>query len=104
MKAITWSMLALILALGACQKVGEKMACGEETFKVDFGDQAATVTGSDKANSTLPLLESSKAAGAAKVYSNGALTFTRLTPSGAPPVIKFARGRMAFQDCRMAAN
>ena len=102
MKAMRWSMLALMVALGACQKVGEKVACGEETFKVDFGEKAATVTGSDQANNTLPLLEAPNAAGAAKVYSNGAMTLTRLTPAGAPAVIRFARGRMAFQDCRAA--
>jgi hypothetical protein len=104
MKAIDLAMLACLLVLGGCQKVGSEMSCGGETFKVDFGDKAANVTSSDKSSASLPLLERPSAAGAAKVYTNGVMTFTRLEPAGAAPIIKFARGRMAFEDCQLAAS
>ncbi len=104
MKAIELAMLACLLALGGCEKVGTEMSCGGETFKVDFGDKAAKIRSSDKSNASLPLLEPPSAAGAARVYTNGAMTFTRLDPAGAAPVIKFARGRMAFADCQITSR
>jgi hypothetical protein len=98
------TMLASLLLLGGCQKVGTELTCGGDTFKVDFGDKAAAVTSSDKTSASLPKLEQPGAAGAAAVYTNGVVTFTRLEAPGKAPVIKFARGRMAFEECRMAAS
>jgi hypothetical protein len=104
MKTIGLAILASLFALGGCQKVGTELVCGADTFKVDFGDKAATVTSADKSTASLAKLEQPAAAGAATVYTNGVMTFTRLDTPGASPVIKFARGRMAFQECRMAAS
>ena len=104
MKAIDLAMLTCLLAFGGCAKVGTEMSCGGETFKVDFGDKAANVTSSDASSARLPLLEQPSAAGAAKVYTNGAMTFTRLEPAGAAPVVKFARGRMTFTDCQITSR
>jgi hypothetical protein len=97
-------MLASLLALGGCQRSGTELVCGSDTFKVDFGDKAATVWLADKSSASLSKLEQPAAAGRATVYTNGAMTFTRLETPGAPPVIKFARGKMAFEECRMAAS
>jgi hypothetical protein len=104
MAATRMALLASLLALGACQKVGTELVCGADTFKVDFGDRAATVTSSDGSSANLARLEQPAAAGTATVYTNGLMTFTRLETPGAAPVIKFARGKMAFQECRMAAS
>jgi hypothetical protein len=53
----------------------------------------------------LPRLEPQPGAPAhVATYTNGVLTFTREGGGDTPMVIKFARGRMAFQDCSIAQN
>jgi hypothetical protein len=38
------------------------------------------------------------------LYTDGKLTFTKEGGGDKPTIIKFARGRMAFQDCAIAQN
>jgi hypothetical protein len=92
-------MFGAAVALGGCQRAGTSLTCSGETFKIDFGDKAATVMLPDNTSANLPKLEQPQAAGAATVYSNGRMTFTRLETAGLPPLVKFARGKMAFQEC-----
>jgi hypothetical protein len=97
--AMVTTMCGVAVALGGCQKAGTSLTCGGETFKVDFGNSAATVALPDNTSANLPKLEQPQAAGAATVYSDGHMTFTRLETAGLPPLVKFARGKMAFQEC-----
>ncbi|MBI1360040.1 MAG: hypothetical protein GC155_07110 [Alphaproteobacteria bacterium] len=96
--------MVCLLALAGCQKVGTALDCGGETFHVAFGKGKANVTSPDKSHAELKLLEQPAAAGAAEVYTNGAMTFTRLANPGQPAVVRFSRGKMAFQECTTAAE
>lgn len=80
------------------------MTCGTDTFRVAFEAARAVVVGPDGSNMELPLLEAQPGTSptAVKTFTNGVVTFTREeTPDGASHV-KFARGRMAFQECVVA--
>ncbi len=74
-------------------------------FRVAFEGQRAFLINDDGGDTDLPLLpqEASAAPGVA-TYTNGKITFARSGGGDHPIVIRFARGRMAFQDCAVAQN
>jgi hypothetical protein len=79
------------------------LSCGGENFRVAFEDARAVVVNVDGSNTELAKLpaDANSAAGV-ETFTNGAMTFTRQGGQDSPAVIKFARGRMAFQDCAIA--
>lgn len=85
-----------------------EMTCGGETFRVAFEATRAVVVGPDGSNMDLPLLGDQPGASAptsslgVKTYTNGVMTFTRETAADSASVVRFARGRMAFQECVLA--
>jgi hypothetical protein len=82
-----------------------QLSCGGESFRVAFEEARAVVVNADGSNTDLPLLPPSPSSepGVA-TYTNGAMTFAKSGGGDTPTVIRFARGRMAFQDCAIAQN
>jgi hypothetical protein len=81
------------------------LMCGGESFRVAFLDTQATLVNADGSNTDLPLLApDANAAPGVSTYTNGTMTFARSGGGDTPTVIRFARGRMAFQDCAIAQN
>jgi hypothetical protein len=79
------------------------LACGGETFRVAFEDTRAVIVNADGSNTELAKLPAdANSAPGVDTFTNGAMTFTRQGGQDTPAVIKFARGRMAFQDCAIA--
>lgn len=77
-----------------------EMTCGGENFRVAFEGGRAVIVGPGGSTMDLPLLDPQPAAAAnVRTYTNGVMTFSREeTPEGAS-IVRFARGRMALQEC-----
>ena len=81
------------------------LRCGDESFRVAFEDTRAVVVNPDGGNTELAkLAPNTNSAPGVDTFTNGMMTFTRQGGQDTPTVIKFARGRMAFQDCAIAQN
>ena len=81
------------------------LMCGGEPFRVAFEDARAVVLNADGSNTELPKLEpSATSEPGVATYTNGTMTFARSGGGDTQTVIRFARGRMAFQDCAIAVN
>jgi hypothetical protein len=81
------------------------LMCGADPFRVAFEDARAVVLNPDGSNTELPKLEPSAASEpGVTTYTNGTMTFAKSGGGDTPTVIRFARGRMAFQDCAIAQN
>lgn len=81
------------------------MMCGGEPFRVAFEDARAVVLNADGSNTDLPKLEpSATSEPGVTTYTNGTMTFAKSGGGDTPTVIRFARGRMAPQDCAIAQN
>ncbi len=82
-----------------------QVSCGGESFRVAFEDTRAVVVNADGSNTELTRLEPQPGAPAGVVtYTNGMMTFTKEGGKDTATVVKYARGRMAFQDCAIAQN
>jgi hypothetical protein len=81
------------------------LMCGGEPFRVAFEDARAVMLNADGSNTELPRLEpSATSEPGVTTYTNGPMTFAKSGGGDTPTVIRFARGRMAFQDCAIAQN
>jgi hypothetical protein len=81
------------------------LMCSGEPFRVAFEDARAVVLNADGSNTELPKLEpSATSEPGVTTYTNGPLTFVRSGGGDTSTVIRFARGRVAFQDCAIAQN
>lgn len=82
-----------------------QLSCGGQSFRVAFEETRAVVIGEDGSNTELKLLEAGPTSepGVA-VYTNGMMTFAKSGGRDTATVVRFARGRMAFQDCAIAQN
>lgn len=81
------------------------MICGNENFRVAFEETRAVVVNADGGNTELPLLPPTPdSEPGLSTYTNGMMTFAKSGGGDTPTVIRFARGRMAFQDCAIAQN
>jgi streptogramin lyase len=81
------------------------LMCGSEPFRVAFEDARAVMLNADGSNTELPRLEpSATSEPGVTTYTNGPMTFAKSGGGDTPTVIRFARGRMAFQDCAIAQN
>lgn len=88
------------------QRIGTmNLSCSGDTFRVAFEDTRAVVVNADGSNTELPKLPpDANAAPGVAVYTDGKMTFTKQGGGDTPTVIKYAKGRMAFQDCAIAQN
>jgi hypothetical protein len=81
------------------------LMCAGEGFRVAFEDARAVLVGADGSNTDLPKLPpDANSAPGVDTFTNGMMTFTKQGGQDAPTVIKYAKGRMAFQDCAIAQN
>jgi hypothetical protein len=81
------------------------LSCGGETFRVAFEDARAVVINADGSNTDLAkLAPDANSAPGVDTFTNGMMTFTKQGGRDTPTVVKFARGRMAFQDCAIAQH
>jgi streptogramin lyase len=81
------------------------LICGGDPFRVAFEDTRAVVLNADGSNTDLPKLEpSATSEPGVTTYTNGTMTFAKSGGGDTSTVIRFARGRMAFQDCAIAQN
>jgi hypothetical protein len=82
-----------------------QLSCDGDSFRVAFEDARAVVVTVDGGSTELARLDVQPAApvGVA-TYTNGMITFTREGGQGAATVIRYAKGRMAFQDCAIGQN
>lgn len=80
--------------------------CGGESFRVAFLEAHAAIVSADGATTVeLPVLQSgSSTEPGVKVYTDGKISFAKSGGGETPTVIRFARGRMAWQDCAIAVN
>lgn len=80
--------------------------CGGETFRVAFLDTHAAIVSADGATTIeLPIQAAGPTTEAGvTIYSNGAENFAKSGGGDAPTVIRYAKGRMAWQDCAIAQN
>jgi hypothetical protein len=81
------------------------LMCGGESFRVAFEDTRAVVVNADGSNTELAKLPAdANSAPGVDSFTNGMMTFTKQGGRDTPTVIKYAKGRMAFQDCAIAQN
>lgn len=82
------------------------LTCGGESFRVAFLDTHAAIVSADGATTIeLPKLEpSATSAPGVTTYTDGKQTFARSGGGDTATVIRYAVGRMAFQDCAIAQN
>ena len=79
------------------------VTCGGESFRLAFESGGLLVIDADGSNTDLRVVPPPPNAEYG-IYTNGAMTFTKQSGRDKPTVIRFARGRMAFQDCAIAQN
>lgn len=82
------------------------MMCGGESFRVAFLDTHAAIVSADGATTIeLPKLEpSATSEPGVTTYTDGKQTFAKSGGGDTATVIRYAVGRMAFQDCAIAQN
>ena len=92
-------------ATGPSGVAAMNMLCGGATFRVAFTDTHAEVINDDGTTTNLPVLPpDANAAPSVTTYTDGKMTFAKSGGGDTQTVIRFARGRMAFQDCAIAVN
>ena len=82
------------------------LMCGGESFRVAFLDTHAAIVSADGATTIeLPKLESGPSSEpGVTTYTDGKQTFAKSGGGDTPTVIRYAVGRMAFQECAIAQN
>lgn len=94
-------------ALAPDARIGTiNLMCGGESFRVAFLDTHAVLVSADGATTTeLPILPpDANAAPGVTTYTNGMITFAKSGGGDTPTAIRYAKARMAFQDCAIAQN
>jgi len=80
------------------------VTCGGQPYSVAFTDFAATLTYDDGTTAELPQQPATAdTEPGVTVYTNGQVSFAK-SGAGASSVIRFARARMAWEDCVIAQN
>ena len=82
------------------------LMCGGESFRVAFLDTHAAIVSADGASTVeLPVLpEGPTSEPGVTVYSDGMQQFAKSGGMDTPTVIRYAKARMAWQDCAIAQN
>lgn len=81
------------------------VTCDGQPYKVAFNDFGATLTYDDGATQELPLQPATAdSEPGVRVYTDGNISFARSAAADSPAAIRFARGRLAWQDCAVTSN
>ena len=82
------------------------LMCGGESFRVAFLDtHAASVSAAGTQTTELPVLPAGDTSEpGVTVYSDGMQQFAKAGGMDTPTVIRYAKARMAWQDCAIAQN
>ena len=82
------------------------LMCGGESFRVAFLDTHAAIVSADGTQTTeLPVLPAGDTSEpGVTVYSDGMQQFAKSRGMDTPTVIRYAKARMAWQDCAIAQN
>lgn len=82
------------------------LSCGGETFRVAFLETHAAIVSADATQTTeLPVLpEGPTSEPGVTVYSDGMQQFAKSGGGDTPTLIRYAKGRMAWQECAIAVN
>lgn len=82
------------------------LMCGGESFRVAFLDTHAAIISEDGASTVeLAKLEPGPSSEpGVTTYTDGKQTFAKSGGGETPTVIRYAKGKMAFQDCAIAVN
>ena len=82
------------------------LMCGGESFRVAFLDTHAAIVSADGASTVeLPVLPAGPTSEpGVTVYSDGMQQFAKSGGMDTPTVIRYAKARMAWQDCAIAQN
>jgi len=81
------------------------VTCDGQPYKVAFNDFSATLTYDDGATQELPALPPTAGSEpGVTVYTDTKISFSKSGGGGTPETIRFARGRLAWQDCSTTAN
>lgn len=84
---------------------GMNLLCGGSQMKVAFEPTRAVVTNDDGSTTDLPAGPADAATEpGVTVYTDGKISFAKSGGGDTPTVVRFARGRMAWQDCAIAMN
>ncbi len=83
-----------------------QLSCGGESFRVAFLDTHAAIVSEDGTQTTeLPVLPAGDTSEpGVTVYSDGMQQFAKSGGGDTPTVIRYAKARMAWQDCAIAVN
>lgn len=82
-----------------------QLSCGGQSFRVAFEETRAVLVEEDGQNTELPVLAASPTSEpGVTVFTNGMVSFSKQGGGDTPTVVRFARGRMAWQDCAIAVN
>lgn len=83
-----------------------QLSCGGESFRVAFLDTHAAIVSEDGTQTTeLPVLPAGDTSEpGVTVYSDGMQQFAKSGGMDTPTVIRYAKARMAWQDCAIAVN
>ncbi len=81
------------------------LLCGGAAFRVSFEETRAVVYNDDGTQTELAMLApDANTEPGVTTYTDARMTFAKSGGGDTPTVIRFARGRMAFQDCSIAQN
>lgn len=82
------------------------LMCAGESFRVAFLDTHAAIVSADGATTIeLPkLAPGTTSEPGVTTYTDGKQTFAKSGGGDTPTIIRYAVGRMAFQDCAIAQN
>lgn len=80
------------------------LLCGGATFRVAFEDARAVVYNDDGTTTELTHDATAPSEPGVTVYTDGKMSFAKSGGGDTATVVRFARGRMAWQDCAIAQN
>lgn len=81
------------------------VTCGGQPYGLSFGEFEATLTYDDGATAALAMQQpGADSEPGATVFSDGKVSIARSGGGDAPTLIRFARARMAWEDCTVSAN
>lgn len=85
------------------QDTAMTVTCGGQPYGLSFGEFAATLTYDDGAKAELPMQPATAdSEPGITVFSDGKVSIAR--SGDTPAVIRFARARMAWEDCAVSQN
>lgn len=81
------------------------LLCGGAAFRVAFEETRAVVYSDDGTQTELPMLvPDANTEPGVSIFTDAKMTFAKSGGGDTPTIVRFARGRMALQDCSIAVN